>query len=65
MRLGLSIHQFIDSDHLEARFRMVYCAAFDCNANNSKNRATCSWCKFPMELTLLSSRMQVMVKLAW
>ena len=31
---------------------MVYCAAFDCNANSSKNKVTCSWFKFPTELTL-------------
>ena len=28
---------------------MVYCAAFDRNANSSKNNVTCSWFKFPME----------------
>ena len=32
---------------------MVYCAAFDCNANNSKNRVPCSWFKFPTEPTLI------------
>ena len=31
---------------------MVYCAAFDCNANRSKNIVTCSWLKFPTEPTL-------------
>ena len=31
---------------------MVYCAAFDCNANSSKNKITCSWFKFPTEPTL-------------
>ena len=31
---------------------MVYCAAFNCNANSSKNKATCSWFKFPTEPTL-------------
>ena len=38
---------------------MVYCAAFDCIANSSKNRVTCSWLKFPTELTLsLKSKLQ-------
>ena len=31
---------------------LVYCAAFDCNANSSKNKVTCSWSKFPPEPTL-------------
>ena len=31
---------------------MDYCAAFDCNANSSKNKVTCSWSKFPVETTL-------------
>ena len=31
--------------------RMVHCAAFDCNANSSKNNVTCSWSKFPTEPT--------------
>ena len=31
---------------------MVYCAAFDYNANSNKNRAKCSWFKFPTEPTL-------------
>ena len=31
---------------------MVYCAAFDCNVNSSKNRVTCSWFKCHTELTL-------------
>ena len=35
---------------------MVYCAAFDCNANSSKNKVTCRWFKFPMELTLFKKR---------
>ena len=35
---------------------MVYCAAFDCNANSIKNKVTCSW--FPMELTLKKSKHQ-------
>ena len=34
MRLGLS-----DSSCLETSVRMVYCAAFDCNANSSNNRS--------------------------
>ena len=32
---------------------MVYCAAFDCNANSSKNEVTCSWLKVLTEPTLL------------
>ena len=40
-----------DSGCLEASVRMVYCAAFDCNANRSKNAVTCSWFKFPTEPT--------------
>ena len=31
---------------------MVYRAAFDCNANSSKNRETCSGLKFDTELSL-------------
>ena len=31
---------------------MVYCAAFDCNVNSSKNKVTCSWFMFPTEPTL-------------
>ena len=31
---------------------MVYCVAFDCNANSSKHRVTCTWFKFPTEPTL-------------
>ena len=31
---------------------MVYCATLDCIPNISKNRITCSWRKFPAELTL-------------
>ena len=34
---------------LEASVRMVYCAAFYCNANSSENKVTCSWLKFPTE----------------
>ena len=41
-----------DSGCLEASIRMVYCAAFDCNGNSSKNRVTFSWLKFPTEPTL-------------
>ena len=33
---------------------MVYCAAFDCNTNSSKNKVTCSWFKFPTEPTLFN-----------
>ena len=49
------IHRTVDSDNgcLEANIRMVYCVAFDCNANSSKNRVICSWYKFPVEPTLL------------
>ena len=48
------IHFTIDSDRvcLEASIRMVYCAAFDCNANSSKNKVTCSWFKLPKEPTV-------------
>ena len=41
-----------DSGCLEASIRMVYCAAFYCNANSSKNQVTFSWFKFPTEPTL-------------
>ena len=37
---------------------MVYCAAFDCNANSSKNKVTCSWPKFPTEKTLFEKKLQ-------
>ena len=58
------IHRAFDSDSgcLEVSFRMVYCAAFDCNANSSKNIVTYSWLKFPREPTLpalLASRKRV------
>ena len=48
------IHRTVDSDGgcLEANVIMVYCAAFDYNANSSKDRAKCSWFKFPTEPTL-------------
>ena len=48
------IHHNVDSGGgcLEASVRMVYCAAFDCSANSSKNTVTCSWFKFPTEPTL-------------
>ena len=39
---------------------MVYCAAFGCNANSSKNRVTCSWFKFAMQPTLLKNRLAKM-----
>ena len=50
-----SIHRTVDSDSgcLEARVRMVYCVEFDCNANSSKNRVTCSWYKLPIEQTVV------------
>ena len=35
---------------------MVYCAAFDCNVNSSKNKVPCSWFKFPTEPTLFKKR---------
>ena len=35
---------------------MIYCAAFDCNVNSSKNKATCSWFKFPTERTFFKKR---------
>ena len=43
------IHRTVDSDScgLEASVRIVYCAAFDCNANSGKNIVVCSWFKFP------------------
>ena len=36
------IHRPVDGDSgcLEASVLMVYCAAFDCNANSSKNKVT-------------------------
>ena len=36
------IHRTVDSNSgcLEASVIMVYCAAFDCNANSSKNKVT-------------------------
>ena len=40
------IHRTVDSD------RMTYCALFDCNANSSKNKVTCSWFQFRTEPTL-------------
>ena len=44
---------------LEASTRMVYCVAFDCNANSSKNKVACSWFKFLKEPTLfLKSKSQ-------
>ena len=48
------IHRSVDSDSscLEGTVGMVYCEAFDCNANSSKNKVTCSWFKFPTEPTL-------------
>ena len=48
------IHHTVDSDSgcLEVSAVMVYCAAFDCNANSSKNKVTCSWFKFPTEPAL-------------
>ena len=41
---------------LEASVIIVYCAGFDCNANSSKNKVTCSWFKVPMEPALLKKR---------
>ena len=41
------IHRTVDSDSdcSEACVRLVYSAAFNCNANSS-SRARCSWSKF-------------------
>ena len=52
------IHRTVDSDSgcLEVSDMMVYCAAFDCNANSSKNKVTCSWFKFPTEPTFFKKR---------
>ena len=51
-----------DNSHsgcLEASVKMVYCAAFDCNTNSSKNRVTRNWFKFSTEPTLfLKSKLQ-------
>ena len=54
----LFIHCTVDSDSdcLEASVIMVYFAAFDCYANSSKNKVTCSWFKFPTEPTLSKKR---------
>ena len=41
-----------DSGCLEAKLRMVYCAAFDCNTKSSKNIVTRGWPKFCTELSL-------------
>ena len=48
------IYLTIDSESgcLEANVRMVYCMAFDCNANSSKNKITYRWLNFSMEPTL-------------
>ena len=48
------INRTVDSNSgcLEASVIMVYCASFDCTANSSKNKVTCSWFKFPSEPTL-------------
>ena len=48
------IHHTVDSDGgcLEANVTMVYCAAFDCNANSNKSRITCNWFKFSNVPTL-------------
>ena len=35
---------------------MVYCAAFDCNANRSENKVTGSWFKFPTESNLFKKK---------
>ena len=54
------IHHTVNNDSgcLDASVRMVYCAAFNCNANGSKNRVTYSWSKFPTVATLLKSKLQ-------
>ena len=48
------IHCTVDSNGgcLKVSIRMVYCAAFDSNANSSKDKVTCSWFKFLTEPTL-------------
>ena len=52
------IHRTVDNNSgcLEASVIMAYCAAFDCNANSSKNKVTCSWFMFPMEPTLFKKQ---------
>ena len=47
------IHRTVDRDSgfLGASVRIVYCVAFDCIANTSKNGVTCSLFMFPAELT--------------
>ena len=52
------IHRTVDrdSDCLEASIIMVNCVAFDCYANSSKNKVTCSWLKLPTESTLFKKR---------
>ena len=37
------IHRTVDS------IIIIYCASFDYNENNSKNKVTCRWSKFPTE----------------
>ena len=47
------IHRTVDRDSgLEVSIRMVYCAAFYCNANSSKNKVTCSLSSLRSQLCL-------------
>ena len=46
---------YSDIGCFEASFRMVYCAAFGCNANSCKNRVTCRSFKCPKQQTLLQN----------
>ena len=54
------IHRTIDSDSgcLEASVRMVYCAAFYCNANSSKNTVTYSLSSYRANFIFIKSRLQ-------
>ena len=42
---------------------MVYCAAFDCNANSSETRVTCRWLKFPTKHSKLCSLREFLFRL--
>ena len=54
-----------NSSYLEVSVRMVYCVAFDCNANSSKIKVTCRWFKFPMEPTLFKKTNVRLTKHRW
>ena len=58
------IYRTVDSNSgcLETGVRIVYCAAFYCNANSSKNKVTCSWIKFPTEPTLFKEANVTLMK---